>query len=106
MSTSNDTINLSVSGSTKGDLNARKRVSLLNLNEEEIILKYCELRAKYDNLLEGASSKVYELQNRLENTDTELIEQSVKQITNEKMEEIQKVHQEEIDELNKKLGNY
>jgi len=48
-------------GSNKGNINVRKRISLLNLDEDEMILKYCELRAKYDNLIETSSQKIYEL---------------------------------------------
>ncbi len=48
--------------STKGNIQARKRNSLLHLDEEEMILKYCELRAKYDNLLEISSAKIKEMQ--------------------------------------------
>jgi len=47
--------------SNKGNINKRKRISLLNLDEDEMILKYCELRAKYDNLIETSSQKIYEL---------------------------------------------
>ena len=31
----------------------KRRISLLNLSEKDIIIKYCELRAKFDNLLEN-----------------------------------------------------
>jgi len=48
-------------GNSKGNLQLRKRVSLLNLDEEQMILKYCELKAKYDNLMESSSKKIYEL---------------------------------------------
>lgn len=41
-----------------------KRTSLINLSEEEIIYKYCELRAKYDNLIENAGNKIFELNKR------------------------------------------
>ena len=39
----------------------RKRESLANISEEEIILKYLELRAKYDNMMESAGNKIHEL---------------------------------------------
>jgi serine phosphatase RsbU (regulator of sigma subunit) len=44
-----------------GGTNIRKRASLINLSEEAFVLKYCELKAKYDNLLESSSAKIYEL---------------------------------------------
>ena len=46
---------------SQGNMAFRKRASLLNLDEEQMILKYCELKAKYDNLLESSSQKIYEL---------------------------------------------
>jgi len=45
----------------KNNLKIRKRVSLLNLDEEQMIMKYIELRAKFDNLVESSSQKIYEL---------------------------------------------
>ena len=48
-------------GDTKSDLKFRKYKSLLNLDEEAIIIKYCELRAQYDNLKGVAVQKISEL---------------------------------------------
>jgi len=45
----------------KNNLTIRKRLSLLNLDEEQIVMKYVELRAKFDNLVESSSQKIYEL---------------------------------------------
>jgi len=51
-------------GFVKNDLATRKRGSLLNLEPTDIILKYCDLKAQYDNLKESASEKIYELTNQ------------------------------------------
>ena len=49
------------SSGSMGNIKIRKRQSLLNLYEEQMIIKYCELKAKYDNLLFSSSAKIYEL---------------------------------------------
>lgn len=68
------------SSPSKGNINIRKRQSLLNLNEDEVIMKYCELRAKYDNLLESASQKIQELTtNQNVSMEPQVIESSSKE---------------------------
>lgn len=51
--------------SNKDTKQTPKRQSLINLSEQEIILKYCELRAKYDNLMESAGNKIFQLTNQV-----------------------------------------
>ena len=83
-----------------------RRVSLINLTEKDIIMKYIEMRAKYDNLLENAGSTIYKLSNQAsDNTKTETnseefntfkaeTEDKLKQIVDEKNAEINTLHEE------------
>jgi len=50
-----------------------KRQSLNNLNESEVIMKYLELRAKFDNLLESAGKKIGDLNDQVSSLNTESI---------------------------------
>lgn len=71
-----------------GGSNARnKRLSLINLSEDEIILKYCELRAKYDNLLENAGNKILELNSNQNSSSGTSIPAEQLQEVNKKYEE-------------------
>lgn len=63
-----------------------KRNSLINLSEEEIILKYINLRAKYDNLLESATQKIYSLTEQNVVSDDHINE--INQLKNSHREEI------------------
>ena len=67
--------------------NIAKRTSLINLTEEEIIYKYCELRAKYDNLIESAGNKIFELNSR----------NSVAQIPAEQLAKMNEAHLKELE---------
>ncbi len=65
-----------------------KRQSIINLTEQEIVIKYCELRAKYDNLLETAGTKIYQLSNQQKNEfDSEIID-GIRNETDIKLQEI------------------
>lgn len=77
-----------------------KRQSLINLTEEEIIFKYCELKAKYDNLVESASSKILQLTQKLENSDPESISAQ-----NIQFESIKKQHEIQIINMTKELSD-
>jgi hypothetical protein len=46
---------------TKGNSTLRRRDSILHLDEEELIMKYCELKAKYENLFSSAGEKIHRL---------------------------------------------
>lgn len=91
----------SLNQSKSSDLSLRKRPSLLNLNEEEFILKYCELKAKYENLLESASSKIQEM---TEEKNLHLAEQkqALEQTLKEERE-LTKKYEDVIDEKNQSL---
>lgn len=75
---------------TKGG-SAVKRNSLINLSEDQIIYKYCELRAKYDNLLENSGNKIFNLTNQM----------STSNIDPEKMNELNQIHEDEVNRLKK-----
>jgi len=96
----------------KGNIKARKRMSILNLDEDEIILKYCELRAKYDNLLESASGKIYEMsqkQNQSEVTNNWSGQNIKTEEDNQILEKYKKMIAEkdkEIWELNDKVKEF
>lgn len=75
---------------TKGG-SAVKRNSLINLSEDQIIYKYCELRAKYDNLLENSGNKIFDLTNQMSSSTMDP----------EKINEINQVHEEELSRLKK-----
>ena len=45
------------------------RQSLLNLTEDEVLLKYCNLKAKYENLVESASLKIYDYKRKSQIND-------------------------------------
>jgi hypothetical protein len=96
--------NCSVNQSKLSDLSLRKRPSLLNLNEEEFILKYCELKAKYENLLESASSKIQEM---TEEKNLHLAEQkqALEQTLKEERE-LTKKYEDIIEEKNQALKEY
>lgn len=83
----------------------KRRVSLVNLNEEQIIIKYCELRAKYDNLLEQAGKKINELSNqpKSEHPDSSAIFNDIREVTDEKLKEIVESKNKEINEITEKL---
>ena len=93
-----------VIGDVVVDDNARgKRASLIHLSEHEIIIKYCELRAKFDNLLETAGSKIYQLSNQ---PKTEIDHDLISDIKNEtdlKLQEIIEENKNQINLLNEEL---
>jgi len=93
--------------SSKGNIQVRKRQSLLNLNEDEFIFKYCELKAKYDNLLENAGTKIYELSNKVGTQgETSSFDYSamndIRNETDEKLKQISESRNEEMKNLNEK----
>lgn len=83
----------------------KRRISLLNLSEKDIIIKYCELRAKFDNLLENAGNKIYQLnQARTENSaDVSGEMNSLKIETDEKLRQIVESKDLEINQLIEKI---
>lgn len=84
----------------------RRRASLMGLSENDIILKYVDLRAKYDALLDNAREKIYKLENAprhatssMEFTDGDLKE--IRETASSKIDELVKKKQDEIDKLTK-----
>lgn len=91
----------------RGNINIRKRHSLVNLNEEEFVLKYCELKAKYENLLESSSEKIRELtQAKNVVTESEIKVEGSRKEDREIIEKYEKVLEEKdkvIYDLNQKI---
>lgn len=77
----------------------RKRVSLINLSEEEIILKYCEVRAQYDNLLESAGNKILDLNAR--KVSSAINPETLMKLNAEHNEELEKQKKDADEELEK-----
>ncbi len=84
-----------------------KRASLIHLTEQEIVMKYCELRAKYDNLLETAGNKIYQLSNQPKTNefDHNLIN-DIKNETDQKLQEIVQEKNDQIQNINEQLESY
>lgn len=80
----------------------RPRTSLLDLTEEEIIIKYCELKAKYDNLLDNAGHKIMDLTNRASLKQSSLDPEMLKKM-NEQREELEKKLDDLTEEKNKEI---
>ena len=74
-----------------------KRASLVHLNEHEIILKYCELKAKFDNLLEAAGNKIYQLSNQ---PKIEIDHNLISDIKNDTDQKLQEIIEEKNNEIN------
>ena len=93
-----------VVGEILGEDNPRgKRASLIHLNEHEIILKYCELRAKFDNLLETAGSKIYQLSNQPKTEIDQDLISDIKNDTDIKLQEIIEENKNQINILNEEI---
>jgi chromosome segregation ATPase len=61
-----------------------KRQSILGLNEEQLIIKYCELKARFDTLRENAGRKISELSNpSIENVDKDADNEIIKKLNDE-----------------------
>jgi len=91
--------------STKGNIIVRKRISILNLDAEEMILKYCELRAKYENLLESSSKKIYELQSYKDTIMNRIPDEINEKMLLEKEEQLNHKYQQVLDEKEKTIYN-
>lgn len=91
----------STSTSLGKPLNSSKRTSLINLSEEEIIYKYCELRAKYDNLIENAGNRIWDLSEKVSNSGV-ISEEQLKEM-NQKTDEVKAKLKAEYDEEIKRL---
>lgn len=90
---------------SRGNLNFRRYESIVNLGEEDLILKYCELRAKYENLMESAGKKIYELKTNITQSGfgSWLPKIQEDQEYNEKVKKAIAEHEKKISELNEKI---
>lgn len=92
---------LGLGSSGRGDIMRRKRMSLVDLDEEGLIMKYCELRAKYENLEQATRNKlIYD--NSRESQAEEMIDE-VKNEASKKLSEIDEKRLQELNELKEKL---
>ncbi len=101
-------VSISSSAASRKNLESRKRVSLINLDEETIIFKYCELKAKLENLEEATRNRFLQDSNK-EVEATQIINE-VKDDANKKIEEISEKRIEEnsrfTDEIEKIKNEY
>jgi len=87
---------------TSTTTNKRKTGSIKNLDEEQIIIKYCELKAKFENLKEKAGRRISELKSGTYRKS--LIPVAIPDDDfNRKSKEIIEENEKKIDELNSKL---
>jgi len=89
---------------TKKNIGFRKYNSILNLEEDEIIMKYCELRAKYENLKECAGQKISELKtkNYTKSWVPQVLQTEEDKEFNEKSKKIISNYEDKINEINLK----
>jgi hypothetical protein len=96
-----ETAKLGFGGSGRGDLLRRKRMSLVDLDEEGLIMKYCELRAKYENLEQATKTKL--IYDNSKESQAELMIDEVKNEASKKFVEIDEKRVQELNELKEKL---
>lgn len=87
--------------SSRGNINIRKRQSLLDIDEETMILKYCELKAKLENLEEATRKRFIEDANK--DAEAGQIIDSVEHDARKKIEEVTEKRIEEMGQANEKL---
>ena len=75
-----------------------KRQSIVGLTQDQLIIKYCELKAKFDTMKESAGRKISELANKAEPIDTD-----EENATIVKLKEELKEKEDSISSLNKRL---
>ncbi len=80
------------------NLEIDKRQSIIGLTQNQLIIKYCELKAKFDTMKESAGRKISELANKAEPIDTD-----EENATIAKLNEELKEKQDSISSLNKRL---
>jgi len=92
---------LGLGSANRGNILRRKRMSLVDLDEEGLIMKYCELRAKYENLEEATRNKLIYDHSKESNA-----ENMIEEFTNEaskKLTEIDEKRTKELHEYKEKL---
>lgn len=89
--------------SSRGNLAVRKRQSLLHVDEETLIMKYCELKAKLENLEEATRKRF--IDDAGKDAEAEHIIDEVKDEATEKVKEIQEKRIEEVGKANEELDN-
>lgn len=86
---------------TKGDIIKRKRQSILNSTEEEIIMKYCEIRAKFENLEQATKTKL--IDNSFKEREAEDLIEQMKIDATQKITENDELRFKELNELKNRL---
>lgn len=77
-----------------------KRQSIIGLTEEQLVIKYCELKARFDSLKENAGRKISELSN-----PSVIIDNSVDDSVIKKLNEDLEIKENTINGLNKKIND-
>ena len=83
----------------------RRRQSIVNLSEDQIVMKYIELRAKYDNMIEAAGNKILELSNQVNTNNTDEILKTISNETSEKMNLLLDEKEKQMNDLREKNEN-
>lgn len=96
-------LGLGLGSSGRGDLLRRKRMSLVDLDEEGLIMKYCELRAKYENLEQATRNRL--IYDNSRDSQAESMIDEVKNEASKKLSEIDEKRLKELNELKEKLEN-
>ncbi len=82
----------------------RKYQSIVNLDEEHLIMKYCELKAKFDNLKQASGEKINELKSNVKIGSwipTKIIDEEF----NEKCKKVMAESEKKINELTDKIDS-
>jgi chromosome segregation ATPase len=83
---------------TRGNLAVRRRHSILHVDEETLIMKYCELKAKFENLEQAARNRIIN-ESHKDAEAREIINEcrrntasKIMEIEEKKLEEVEKAH--------------
>jgi DNA repair exonuclease SbcCD ATPase subunit len=87
--------------SSRGNMAVRRRQSLLHIDEETIIMKYCEVKAKLENLEIAIRNK--NLNESSKEAEADLIIDEVREDTSKKILEIEEKKLEEVGKVNDTL---
>jgi hypothetical protein len=85
----------------RGNIAVRKRASLLELDEETIIMKYCELKAKLENLQEATMKRFAEDEGK--EIQAENVIDEFKDDANKKIVQIDEKRMEQVGQINEKV---
>jgi hypothetical protein len=87
--------------STRGNIHLRKRQSILHVDEETIIMKYCELKAKFENLEQASRNRI--INEVSKDAEAREIIDEVRRDTLTRIVEIEEKKLEEVGKVNENL---